>query len=190
MKIIGLTGNIGSGKTYIAQIFEKMNIPVFYADAEAKKLYGFNEVFEEVRNAFGENVFTNNVIDLKKLAEIVFNDEPELKKLENIIHPKLKLRIEEWINQNLENKFVIIESAILFESGFDVLTNLTIMICAPEEIRIQRVIKRDKTNESDVKKRISLQMTEDKKKQKADYIIDNDGTKSILPQIDYFFRSL
>ena len=58
MKIIGLTGNIGSGKTYIAQIFEKMNIPVFYADAEAKKLYGFKEVFEEVRNAFGENVFT------------------------------------------------------------------------------------------------------------------------------------
>lgn len=190
MKIIGLTGNIGSGKTFVAQIFEKMNIPVFYADAEAKKLYDLSEVKEEVFNTFGKNLLTNNKIDFKKLAEIVFNDASELKKLENIIHPKLKLYIEEWIKQNQDKKLVIIESAILFESGFDVLTNLSIMICAPEEIRLKRVIKRDNITESEVRKRIRMQMPENQKKLKADYIIENDGTNAILPQIDFIFRSL
>jgi len=181
---VGLTGGIGSGKSLICRIFELLNVPVFYADREARHLLETNrEIAEKIAETFGRHILTAKGIDRKRLAEIVFNDSDALSVLNAIIHPEIRKDFELWISAQNEVDFVIEEAAILFESGAYKSLNHTITVSAPEKIRIERVMKRDGINRDDVLMRMRNQMDENKRNAMADSIIVNDGMQLVIPQV-------
>ena len=116
---VGLTGNIGSGKTMVSKIFESIGVPVFYADENAKSLYNEEYVIEKVIDLFGKRVLrvNENIIDLKVLAEIVFSDKAKLDSLTQLLHPLVFQKYNSWLNKNMENIYSIHESAIIYEYG-------------------------------------------------------------------------
>ncbi len=183
MIIVGLTGGIGSGKTIVCKVFEKLNIPVYSADTEAKKLMNSDyKIKSKLISEFGNNVYRNNSLNKKFLANIIFNNKKKLLFVNSVVHPVVKKHIKNWISQQTSN-YVIIENAILFESGFDKIANKIITVTAPEELRIRRVVKRDNSTYKEVKARINNQMPDEEKIKKSDFVIQNDNEQLILPQI-------
>ena len=176
-KIIGLTGGIGSGKSTIAEFFKEFGIPVYIADDQAKKLMQSSEILESIKNVFGNDIFENEILNRAKLADIVFNDSNELSKLNEIIHPAVKKDFEKWIVSNKQHSYVIYEAAILFESDRYKDCDIIITVIAPEEIRIQRVIKRDKATREQVLSRIKMQWKDEERILKSDFIINNENLK-------------
>jgi len=141
---VGLTGNIGSGKSTICKIFNALKVPVFYADEEAKILLDSPTIYEKLINTFGEKISNeNNKIDKLKLASIVFADSKLLQILNNIIHPEVHQRFNEWLKDHKADTYIIMEAAILFESGFDKYVDYTINVHSDKKIRLNRVIMRD-----------------------------------------------
>ena len=183
MKKIGLTGNIGSGKTFVCKVFEALGVPVYNADLKARKILNSQEVIVEIGNTFGLSVVDNDEIDRKKLAAIVFADKGELEKLNQIIHPKLRADFNKWAESHQQLPYVLQEAAILFENGFDKMMDQTICVSAPRGLRLQRVMSRDNAQENEVLARMESQWSDARKEDLADYIIENDGVKMILPQI-------
>lgn len=182
---IGLTGNIGSGKSLVCSVFEKLGVPVYYADLEAKKILDSSELRAELIRNFGSEIEDKklNSIDRAKLAKLVFNDREQLKKLNSLIHPQLRIAFKNWCIQHTNKAYIIQEAAILFENGFSDLFDKTIVVSAPKEIRLQRVLHRDHASEADVLARMKNQWTDDQKEAAADFIIINDGKELVLPQI-------
>jgi len=180
---IGLTGGIGSGKTTVANMFKNKNIPVFIADIEAKKILNDPSVAQDVANTFNISLTNDGLIDKSKLASIVFKDKAALEKLNSIIHPKVHQSFQKWV-KNKDASYIIYEAAIIFEkdraSDFD----FTILITAPEEARIQRVVQRDLSSEDEVKSRMKAQWPESKKKKLADFVIENTNLKQTQQQVD------
>lgn len=180
---VGLTGGIGSGKSLIAKIFEKLHVPVFYADTEAKILLDKDpEVINNLKANFGYNIYKAHKIDKAKLASIIFNNDKALETVNQIVHPKVRENFTIWA-QKQNTPYVIMEAAILFESGGYKDMDGNILVYAPEALRIQRVIERDNTTAKEVKSRIQNQQPDEKKLDKADWILYNDATKMLLPQI-------
>lgn len=171
-KIIGLTGGIGSGKTYVARLFEEKGVPIYLADDEAKKISESKEVNVKIKDYFGKSVFENGVLDRKKLGAIVFNDAKKLAVLNSIIHPVVRQHFLNWVKQQ-ESPFVLKEAAILFESKSNQDCSIVITVECPIEERIERVMLRDGLNEEDVKSRISRQMTAQERMEKSDFVIQN-----------------
>ena len=181
---IGLTGNIGSGKTWTCKLFEALGVPIFYADLEARKILNNSKTVADISRLFGSHLLnTKNEIDRKALAAIVFNDTLELAKLNQLIHPKLLEEFRLWTEKYRSHKYVIQEAAILFENGFDKMMDQNICIAAPKEVRLERVIKRDKSNSAEVLARMDNQWSDEKKKAAADFVIYNDGLQMVLPQV-------
>lgn len=172
-RIIGLTGGIGSGKTTVAGYFASWGVPVYYADDEAKKILYLPEAAGEVQAAFGEGVFTDGLPDRQKIAALVFSDPAKLAQLNAIIHPRVKQHFLDWVAAHKESPFVIKEAAILFESGSHKDCDAVILVTAPKEERIRRVIQRDDTSREKVLERMANQWDEDKKVALSDYIIEN-----------------
>ena len=172
-KIIGLTGGIGSGKTTIANYFKSFGIPVYIADDEARKIMQSVEIISAIKNVFGDEVFENEKLNREELAKIVFNNPEKLEKLNNIVHPDVKKHFEQWLLQHTAAPYVIYEAAILFESGSYKNCDLIITVTAPIELRIQRVVERDKTTRELVLKRINAQWTDEQRISKSDFIIEN-----------------
>ena len=181
---IGLTGNIGSGKTWTCQIFEALGVPVFYADPEARKIFNSDNTVKDISLLFGSAVLNpDNSINRKALASIVFNDPQELKKLNQLIHPKLRAEFKKWATKHQTHKYVIQEAAILFENGFDKMMDKNICIAAPKELRLERVMKRDHANREEVLARMANQWSDQKKEAAANFVVYNDGLRMILPQV-------
>ena len=181
---VGVTGGIGSGKTLVCSIFRHLGAPVYNADEEAKKLIHSNRAISNfIRSRFGNSLFIEGKLDRKKLAAIVFNDPAALNDLNAIVHPAVKKDFELWLKANSKAPYIIKEAAILFESGADKGLDQIITVTAPEELRIERVMKRDRVSPIEIKKRMSLQSSDEYKMKKSDYIIVNDGNQLILPQI-------
>lgn len=181
---IGLTGGIGSGKTTIAQIFSYMGTPVYAADIEAKKIASDPKVQQEIISHFGEDICTNNKVDNRKLAAVVFENPKELTFLNTLLHPLIKRDFIEWCNHN-EKKYshVLIEAAILFESGIDTLVDYTINVEAPLELQIERCMLRNGSSRAEIEARIRNQMPNTLRRQKADTTLINDEKHPILPQV-------
>lgn len=177
---IALTGNIGSGKSTVAKEFENLGVPVFYADDEAKKLYQDPEVIDKIVELFGNEILKDGKINFKKLAKIIFSDEWSLKQVNSIIHPLVMNKYNEWHNEK-GTAYTILESAIIFENDLFDRFHEVIMVCAPKELRIKRVINRDKVSREDVLKRIENQLDEDIKRQSCVLVIDNDETLFTTP---------
>jgi dephospho-CoA kinase len=189
MKIIGITGGIGSGKTTITKYIESLGYPVYIADDQAKNLLDTEEVVNEIRNVFGEEIIENNLVDKKKLANFVFGNENNLKKLNEIIHPKVRQHFTNWLKQ-WDKPFIVKEAAILFESGAYKDCDFTILVTAPEDVRIDRVIKRDNTNKEDVIKRIRSQWSDQDKAKLADFVIQNVDLEQSKKEIDEIIKKI
>jgi dephospho-CoA kinase len=180
---IGLTGGIGSGKTLVANMFKNKNIPVFTADVEAKKILNDPSVVQDVSNTFNISLTSDGLINKSELASIVFNDKAALEKLNSIIHPKVHERFQKWI-LNIEASYIIYEAAIIFEKGRASYFDFTILITAPKQVRMARVVQRDHSSEEEVKLRMRAQWSEFKKKKLADFIIKNTNIKQTQQQVD------
>lgn len=184
-KIIGLTGGIGSGKSTVANYMATKGIPVYIADLEAKKIMEDTEVIREVQKIFNENVILDNgFLDRAKIAQIVFADKERLHALNELIHPKVKNHFREWLKSHENEKFIIKEVAILFESGGDKECDKVILVTAPLETRIQRTVKRDGVDAEAVKARIKNQLSDEEKMVKSDYIIENISLNKMFLQVD------
>jgi dephospho-CoA kinase len=184
MKKIGLTGGIGSGKSYVAEVFRHLGVPVFNSDDEARRI---QETDQPVRNAiaaaFGDVFQADGKLDRKKLASVVFADRQKLQQLNAIVHPAVGKAFVRFCTLHVAKPYVIKEAAIIFELGLDEQMDGTILVSAPEKVKIERVMHRDSVTESEVRARMQKQWSDEEKKERADYFIDNDGQKAILPQV-------
>ncbi len=184
--VIGLTGGIGSGKSTVAKIVERLGVPVFYADDEAKKFLWNNEVKSQLAAIFGKNIIgADGEIHKPSLAKIVFSDERSLALLNNLIHPLLLAAFKNWVVNNSSNKnnYLLMEAAILFEAGFDIVVDKTVTVSANIEDRIQRVMQRDKESREQVMARINSQWSDRQREQKADFVIHNSNKDMILKRV-------
>ena len=174
MSLIGITGGIGSGKTFISRMFNSSEaFVVFNSDLFAKQILVENsEVIDFVKNKIGEKSYKDGIIQTKYISDVIFNDKRKLNELNKIVHPKVLYEFEKFKSSNL-NKIIIIESAILFETGIYLQTNYNILVKAPIKERINRVVFRDKISKLDVLKRINSQWKDSKKIGLADFVINN-----------------
>jgi len=182
---IGLTGNIGSGKTTVSKVFEVLGIPVFYADDAAKSVMVDDEqLISEIKATFGaEAYFDNGSLNRKYIASIVFNNDAQLAKLNSIVHPATFRAFDAWVKNTTDAPYVLKEAALLFESDSYKMCDYNIMVQAPLEIRIQRVMQRDGLSRAEIESRNAHQFTEEKKTQLADFVIKNDDTELVIPQV-------
>ncbi|MCK5821784.1 MAG: dephospho-CoA kinase [Bacteroidales bacterium] len=183
MITVGLTGGIGSGKSYIAKIFENLNIPVFNSDNQAKRAYLDPDIQAEVVQLLGADSIINGQPNTSFIAPKVFNNSVLLAKLNAIIHPWLGNQFRLWAESLSEHPYLIKEAAIIFETGIYQELNYTICVTAPEQTRIDRVKARDGSSEEDIVNRMMLQWPDEKKISLADYVIQNDAKQLLIPQV-------
>jgi dephospho-CoA kinase len=184
MKRIGLTGNIGTGKTTIARIFEVLGVPVYHADTRARVLLDSDTVKHQVASLFGNQVINPmNQVDRKALANIVFNDKEKLAELNNLIHPLVEEDFAQWCETHKNEHYILHEAAILFESGFNRLFDSTIMVAAPDELCIERVMARDGITKEMVIERMQNQWPQEKKMELSEYVVVNNNHTLVIPQV-------
>ncbi|MEP6950865.1 MAG: dephospho-CoA kinase [Ginsengibacter sp.] len=180
---IGLTGGIGSGKSTVAQIFEVLGIPVYFADRAAKKLMIESEGLKaSIIGAFGNEAYTNGNLNRDYLAGQVFNNDKKIALLNSLVHPATIKDAAEWI-QMQEAPYIIKEAALIFESGSNKNLDYVIGVKSPAALRIQRTMARDNFSAYEVKARMDKQMDEDLKLQLCDYVIVNDEHEMLIPQV-------
>jgi dephospho-CoA kinase len=181
---IGITGGIGSGKTMVCEIFRLLGIPVFQADVVAGKLINSDAVIRnELISLYGHDIYNSDrKINREKLAGIIFNNDAELEKVNKVVHPAVRNEYMNWV-KNQESEYVIHEAAILFESGFYKMMDFTILVTAPEEMRIERVMKRNGLTRENVISRIDRQWPDSEKRKIASVELINDNKSLLIPQI-------
>jgi len=183
---IGITGGIGSGKTTVCRIFESLGIPVFYADIVAKQIMVTDPVLVAgVKAAFGnESYDVTGKLNNKYIAQIVFNDQQELDKLNALVHPATFRAFEGWMNTvPAGTPYILKEAALLFESGSYRMCDKSVLVTAPVDVRIARVMERDQVSREQVESRINKQLSDEIKKGMADYFIENNETDALIPQV-------
>lgn len=185
MKKIGITGGIGSGKTTVARVFEQLGIPVYHADYWAKEIMNTEPlVIERLKELFGKDIYDNaGKANRKRIAELVFADKNKLNELNSIIHPAVWLHGENWLKQHAGKPYILKEAAILFESGGNKDMDKVIMVSAPIEIRLERVMKRDNATREEVTARMANQWPDEQKIALSDFVIVNDDRQLVIPQV-------
>jgi len=190
MKKVGITGGIGSGKSFIANIIEKMGYPVYYSDLRSKELTNNHPV---IRNGLidlvGENVYLENELNKKVLSDAIFSNDEIRLNVNQIIHPIVRQDFTDWVNLQ-DNTLVFNEAAILFETGGYKNFDATILVYAPLEIRLKRVLKRDIISEHEVRARMSAQLPDEEKIKLTDYHILNDEVQPLLKQIEDVIKQI
>ena len=191
MKRIGLTGNIGTGKSTVAGIFEILGVPVYHADKRSRDFLDSEEVKVQISSLFGKHVINSRQeVDRMALAEIVFSDKAKLSALNAILHPLIEEDFDQWCSSHQDQDYIMQEAAILFESGFNRLFDATILVTAPEKICIARVMKRDNVRREMVMDRMRNQWPQGEKQKLADYEIINDEKTMVIPQVLAIHQSL
>ena len=180
---IGITGGIGSGKTFICHILEKLGYPVFYSDMEAKKLMNENKhIIEKIKKFLGNEAYLNGIIDKSFIAQKIFETPTLRNELNSIVHPEVYLAFDNWCKYQT-NKLVFNESALLFETESYKRFDKTILITADISTKIERIKKRDKLNEIEINNRMNTQIMDEIKIKLADFVIENNDNKLLLPQL-------
>jgi len=180
---VGLTGGIGSGKSTVAQIFEVLGIPVYYADISAKKLMNEDaDLRSAITNIFGKQAYANNILDRKYMSSIVFSDPAKLQQLNALVHPATKKDGEAWMQQQT-SPYAIHEAALIFEAKVAERLDQVIGVSSPIELRIKRAMERDKVSREEVLKRMDQQLDEDVKMSKCDLVLINDDQQLLIPQV-------
>ncbi len=176
MKIIGITGGIGSGKSTVVNFFRELGIPAYIADTRAKELMRESEELkEEIINLLGNDSYKNDEPDRAYIAEQIFNNRKKLTELNAIIHPAVHKDLRAWLKKIKQNNppYCIYEAAILLESGSHHICDKVLLVTSPMEKRIERVMLRDNTSRNRIKERMAHQWSDDKKKKLADIVLDN-----------------
>jgi len=181
---VGLTGGIGSGKTYIGKVFSTLGVPVFDADKAGKTLLDSDpDTIRKVKQLFGPQIYSPNSLDRKKVADLVFRNKSKLDQLNAIIHPAVISKYKNWLRDYKDSPYIIMEAAILYESGANEYLDLIILVSAPQTIRIQRVVDRDGSTPEEIQSRMSHQIPEIDLINRSDYNLVNDGQRMVLPQV-------
>jgi dephospho-CoA kinase len=190
MKRIGLSGGIGSGKSYVAEILEKMGFPVYYSDARAKVLTDTHpHIISELVKRFGSSIYEDGVLNRKALASLIFDSEANRLFVNNLIHPIVRADFDAWCAQK-DSPLVFNEAAILFETGAYRQFDATVLVIAPLDIRLQRIMQRDHCTREQAEARINSQWNDEQKIPLATYSISNDGVQPLLVQLEGIVRSL
>ena len=189
--IIGITGGIGSGKSTFSDLLINKGYSVYNTDAKARELQNVDaEIRQKIIALFGNDSYDTQGLNRPFIAQIVFNDSSKLKQLNEIVHPAVKLDFVNWAKQFDLNQNIFLECAILFEGGFHKLVDKSVLITASELVRIQRVMKRDKVTELQVRARMKNQMSEEDKKKLADFVIYSDDEKPMSEKLNKFLLEL
>jgi dephospho-CoA kinase len=180
---IGVTGGIGSGKTSVCRVFNVLGIPVFSADADAREIMDSDKkIIEEVKTIAGKDIYSSGCLDRIELARLIFNNENLLRKINGVVHPVVFEHFKLWA-KSANAPYVILEAAILFESGASDLVDKIVIVVAPVEERIKRVIHSKQLTKEEVLKRIENQMEDKEKIKLSDYVINNSEHEMIIPSI-------
>jgi dephospho-CoA kinase len=184
VKIIGLTGGIGSGKTTVAQLFSELGVPIYIADTEAKKLMDSSTVIRRKLVALlGEDAYSGTKLNRKFVADKIFNDKFLLDAVNAVIHPKVAAHFKKWVSKQ-KATYVIKEAAILFENGSYKDCDMVILVTAPKQMRINRVMARDNTSKAEIEQRMNNQWSDEKKLKLADIIIENIDLKTTKNKVE------
>jgi dephospho-CoA kinase len=190
MKIVGLTGGIGSGKSAVLSIFSSQGVPCYQSDSSAKKLMHQDpELINQIKALFGDDLYEGEKLNRGKLAEVVFADKSKLESLNAIVHPRVKEDFQLFLSQQNAD-YVIKEAAILFETGGAEDCDVTILVTAPEDLRIERVMKREKSKVEHIKSRMRHQWSDEKKIPMADYVINNIDWDKTLKKVEEIHQKL
>ena len=188
---VGITGGIGSGKSTLCRLFALRGVAVYDSDAEARRLMNDDRALREaVAARFGADIYREGTLDRAHLAAVVFADSQALADLDGLVHPAVKRDFEAWARRQ-QGDYVILESAILFESGFDALVDRTVAVLAPAELRIDRACRRDNCDAEAVRRRIAAQLDDDTLRTRADFSVVNileSDLESAVAQLDGIFR--
>ncbi len=191
---IGVTGGIGSGKSVVCSLFEKLHVPVFYADLVAKQIPQiYPEVLTQLVKFFGaESVdLSSKSINSKVMAEIVFTEQEKLLQLNSIIHPYVFKEFDRWKSSKESSaKYVLIEAALIFESGMDEILDYVLAVTADDKLRIKRIVERDHLSADQIKARMLSQLSTEELEQSADFIVKNDGSRDELSSQINFYHTL
>jgi dephospho-CoA kinase len=180
---LGITGGIGSGKTSVCKVFNVLGIPVFSADPEARKIMDNDRnIKREINEIVGKNIYHGGQLNRMELASLIFNNRDILEKVNSLVHPIVFEHFNRWAEKQT-TPYVIMEAAILFESGASKLVDRVATIVAPVEERISRVTRRNKLNRDQVMERINNQMTDEERIKMSDYVINNSENDMIIPVI-------
>ena len=183
---VGITGGIGSGNSLVCKIFHCLGVPVYDADSHAKALMTTDGILiANIQKEFGTLSYNKDgSVNRSYLGETVFNNPEKLNKLNGLVHPRVKEDYSQWVQRHCEYDYVLKEAALLFEAGSSKELDKIIVVSAPESLRIKRVLSRDKhRTEELVKEIIKNQMTEDEKLKRADFILYNDESQLLIPQV-------
>ena len=182
---VGITGGIGSGKTTVCKVFEALGIPVYYADWHARQLMvNAPRLVAGVKELFGPDAYLEDgALNRPYIAEKVFNNDKNLQQLNHLVHPAVAEDADRWHHAQENVPYTLKEAALLFESGINKQLDKVITVFAPEELRLQRVIARDKVSAKEVRARMVKQMPEAEKLKLADFVVYNDGAHSLVRQV-------
>ncbi|MFK7900455.1 MAG: dephospho-CoA kinase [Cyclobacteriaceae bacterium] len=189
---VGITGGIGSGKTTVCNLLASMEYPVFDADTIAKQLMNNDpQLVEQITTTFGTDAYTDGTLNRPFLAKQVFSNKENIELLNSLVHPRVGIAFDNWSTENRENKIIIKEAALLIESGSYKNLDKLILVQADEQTRIKRVLERDtQRSEADIKRIIANQLPESEKEPLADFIISNDGSQSVIEQMNKVLKEL
>ncbi|MBQ3656697.1 MAG: dephospho-CoA kinase [Bacteroidales bacterium] len=186
---IGLTGGIGSGKTTVAKVFERFGGGVYTSDLRAKIIQNENpKAVFEIKKLFGEDIYSDGVLNRKYLADIVFNDSEKLKQLNGIVHPLVFEDFSKFLDENQDKRFVVLESAILIESGFYKFADFSVLVTSDLSLRLKRVMARDKISEEKVFQRIKNQLSDQELKINCEYEVINNDIQTLESQVKDILR--
>lgn len=181
---VALTGNIGSGKSTVAQIFSVFGVPIFKADVEARKLYFDEAVKDRMTSMFTDKILTQSgEVDTKILASIIFNDKKALQAVNEIIHPLVLSKYNDWCKKYNNEHYTIHEAAIIFENNLQRNYDVVINVSAPINVRVKRVMKRDGISEEQVRQRMENQLSDEIKCELSQFVVYNDGNSFLIPQV-------
>lgn len=190
MKIVGLTGGIGSGKSTILSYFKELGAATFIADVEAKKLMNSNtKLIKDITLLFGSEAYKNGTLNRTYISQIVFNNTAKLAQLNALVHPKVREHFKNFVTAT-KAKIVMYEAAILFESGSHELCDYVITVTADFDERIKRVMLRDGSDKEVVMQRIKHQLNDEEKVLKSDFVITNNTFKAAKEQVKTIFEIL
>ncbi len=184
--LIGITGGIGSGKSLVCRMFHQLGVPTYDADSHAKELMTTDGILiSAIKKEFGDLAYhPDGVLNRVYLANHVFNDQQKLEALNSLVHPRVKDHFAHWVNASAGHDYVIKEAALLFEAGSDEVLDKVIVVYAPEDLRIRRVLKRDSHRTlAQIREIIAKQMPEEEKLKRADVVITNDENTLLIPQV-------
>ena len=183
MKVVGITGGLGSGKSTIARVFKTLGVPVFDSDAAAKMLYtSYPELVSNIEKQLNITIRTGEGLQFKELGELIFRDASAKLFVESLVHPMVGEAFDAWILKQ-RTPYVLFESALLFQSGSALKCNWTIAVTAPVEERIARVKKRNAWSVDEIQQRMQSQMDENEMRQRADFCIDNGKSSRVVVEV-------